>query len=58
MANRVNLDGTFVTEEVSIDNNQNPSKPFEEILEIYKQRKEKRDKLKSKSVTVDDNIES
>ena len=58
MANRVNLDGTFVTEEVSIDNNQKPSKPFEEILEIYKQRKEKRDKLKSKSVTVDDNIVS
>jgi|AJXC01.1.fsa_nt_gi hypothetical protein len=48
MANRVNLDGTFATEEVSIDNAQGPTKSFEEILEIYKQRKEKRDKLKSK----------
>ncbi|MBC8555550.1 MAG: hypothetical protein H8D23_38545 [Candidatus Brocadiales bacterium] len=48
MASRVNLDGTFSTEGSVIDNIKPCEKTFEEILEIYKERKKKRDEKKDK----------
>jgi len=43
----INLGGVSFGESVGISNSAS-TKKFEAVLEIYKQRKEKRDKLKSK----------